>query len=73
MRLYLRVIPRSSQNRIEKICEGEYKAWLNAPPVDGKANEALVEIVAKHFGVSKSAVTIVGGKSARTKMVDVEL
>ena len=73
MRIYLKVIPRSSQNKLEKISEGEYKAWLNAPPVDGKANEALVEIVAKHFGVSKSAVTIVGGKSTRRKMVDVDL
>ncbi len=72
MRIYLKVIPRSSQNRLEKISEGEYRAWLNAPPVDGKANEALIELVAKFFGVPKSAVTIVGGKTARRKMVDVD-
>lgn len=71
MRIYIKVIPRSSQNKIEKISEGEYKIWLNAPPVEGKANEALIKFLAKYFGVSKSVVTIIGGKSTQRKIVDV--
>jgi uncharacterized protein len=71
MRIYVKVIPRSSVNKIEKISEGEYKIKLTAPPVDGKANEMLVEILAEYFGVSKSSVEIVGGKSARIKIVDI--
>ena len=54
-----------------KISDGEYRVKLTAPPVDGEANKKLVEILAEHFGVSKSAVNIVGGKSARTKIVDI--
>ena len=72
MRIYIKVIPRSSKNSVEKISEGEYKVKLTAPPVDGKANEALVKLLAEYFGVSKSAVTIIGGKSTQRKMVDVE-
>lgn len=71
MRIYIKVTPRSSQNKLLKISEGEYQAWLNAPPVDGRANEALVNLLAEHFGVAKSAVLIVGGKSVRRKMVDI--
>ena len=71
MRIYLKVTPRSSQNKVLKISEGEYQAWLNAPPVDGKANEALVKLLAEHFGVAKSAVSIIGGESTRRKIVDV--
>lgn len=73
MRIYIKVIPRSSQNKIEKISEGEYRVRLTAPPVDGKANEALIKLLAEHFDVAKSAIAIVGGKSTPRKMVDVEM
>ena len=71
MRIYIKVIPRSSKNDVERISEGEYRVRLTAPPVDGKANEALVKLLAKHFSVAKSAIAIVGGKSSQRKMVDV--
>jgi hypothetical protein len=71
MRIYIKVIPRSSRNLVEKISEGEYRVHLTAPPVDGKANEALVKLLAEYFDISKSAISIVGGKSTSRKMVDV--
>ncbi|HBO17058.1 MAG TPA: hypothetical protein DD451_03585 [Candidatus Moranbacteria bacterium] len=71
MRIYIKVIPRSSMNKVEKISEGEYKVKLTAPPVDGKANDMLIKILAEYFDVPKSSLNIVGGKSARTKMVDI--
>ncbi|KKQ04831.1 MAG: hypothetical protein US15_C0042G0012 [Candidatus Moranbacteria bacterium GW2011_GWF1_36_4] len=58
-------------NKVEKISEGEYKVKLTAPPVDGKANDMLIKILAEYFDVPKSSLNIVGGKSARTKMVDI--
>jgi len=72
MRIYIKAIPRSSQNKVEKLSEGEYRVRLTAPPVDGKANEALIKILAEHFGVAKSFISIVGGKSMSRKIVDVE-
>jgi hypothetical protein len=71
MRIYVKVIPKSSRNKIEKISEGEYKAWITAPPVQGKANEALVKVLADYFDVSKSQVDIIGGKTAKTKIVEI--
>ncbi|MFA5777317.1 MAG: DUF167 domain-containing protein [Parcubacteria group bacterium] len=71
MIIYIKVIPKSSRNKIEKISEGEYKAWITAPPVQGKANEALVKILADYFDVSKSQVNIIGGKTAKTKIVEI--
>ncbi|NTU66519.1 MAG: DUF167 domain-containing protein [Candidatus Moranbacteria bacterium] len=71
MRIYVRTNPRSRENKVEKLNEGEYKVKLTAPPVDGKANEMLVDLLAGHFNVSKSQIRIVGGKTARVKMVDV--
>ena len=71
MRIYVKVIPRSSMNKVEKLGEGDYKVKLTAPPVDGKANDMLIQVLAKYFGVAKSSLKIVGGKTARTKIVDI--
>lgn len=72
MRIYVRVSPRSSKNEVVKISEGEYKVRLTAPPVDGEANVMLIKILAEHFDVPKSSLSIVGGKSAKTKIVEIQ-
>lgn len=71
MRIYIRVVPRASRDAIERTGENEYKIRMTTPPVDGKANEKLIEILSKHFHVAKSLITIAAGKSARTKTVDI--
>ena len=45
---------------------------VTAPPVDGRANEALCRLVAKRAGVAPSRVTVVRGHTARHKMLEVE-
>ena len=71
MRIYIKVSPRSSKNEVVKVSEGEYKVKLTAPPVDGAANEALIKLLSQHFKVAKSSINIVGGKTAKMKMVDI--
>lgn len=73
MRIYIKVSPRSSKNEVVKVSEGEYKVKLTAPPVDGQANDALIKLLSQHFKVSKSEVLIVGGKTAKIKIVDILL
>jgi uncharacterized protein len=72
MRIYVKVIPRSSRNKVEKISEGDYKVWLTAAPVDNAANKMLIQVLAEHFGVSKSSLSILGGKSARVKIIEIQ-
>ena len=71
MRIYIKVSPRSSKNEVTKISEGEYKVKLTAAPVDGKANDMLVHILSEYFNVSKSSLKIIGGKSAKIKIVEI--
>jgi len=71
MRIYIKVSPKSSKKEIVKISEGEYKVKLTAPPVEGKANAMLVEMLAEYFDVAKSQVSIVGGRSAKIKIIDI--
>lgn len=58
-------------NRVNQNFYGEYKVKLTAAPVDGKANEALIKILSEHFKVAKSRISIVGGNTAKTKIVDI--
>ena len=71
MRIYVKVSPRSSKNEVTKIAEGEYKVRLTAPPIGGQANEMLIKILAEYFKIPKSSLTIIGGKSARVKIIEI--
>lgn len=74
--LSLRVTARASRSAIKGIiapADGRpvLAVALAAPPVDGAANQALIELIAKTFGVSRSAVSLRTGATARTKRVHV--
>jgi len=56
MRIYIKVSPRSSKNEVIKISEGEYKVKLTATPVDNKANDMLIRILADYFNLPKSSL-----------------
>jgi uncharacterized protein (TIGR00251 family) len=45
---------------------------LNAPAVEGKANKAAIEFLAKHFGISRSRVMLVSGEKSRHKVFELE-
>ncbi|TDI27569.1 MAG: DUF167 domain-containing protein [Acidobacteria bacterium] len=63
------VIPRSSRTQLAQIRDGRLAVRLNAPPVDGAANAALIRLLAKRLGVPRHAVRIVTGERARQKGV----
>ncbi|AIT07263.1 hypothetical protein MC45_13775 [Sphingomonas taxi] len=67
----IRVTPRGGRDAIAAGTEEHLAARLAAAPVDGKANAALIALVAKTFGVPKRAVTLVGGDTARLKRLHV--
>ena len=69
--LQVRVKPRAKTSELSQAPDGTWIAKLKAPPVDGKANEELVALVAEKFRCRKAAVTIKSGASGRTKLVKV--
>ena len=69
--LQVKVKLRSKVSELAQAGDGTWVAKLKAPPVDGKANEELVGLVAEKFQCRKAAVTIKAGASGRTKLVKV--
>jgi uncharacterized protein (TIGR00251 family) len=68
----VRVVPRSSKEGVAGFEGGVVRIRLNAPPVEGKANEALVRFLSKAVGVPKSRITLVTGERGRRKIVRVD-
>ncbi|MEK7703573.1 MAG: DUF167 domain-containing protein [Myxococcota bacterium] len=63
------VAPRASRSRIVDVHDNRLKIQITAPPTEGKANAALVELLARTLGVAKVQVDVVGGASSRRKTV----
>ena len=70
--LQIKVKPNARESLLELQADGTWLARVKAPPVDGKANAAVIELIAEHFGVRKAQVTIKSGASGRLKLVQIE-
>jgi uncharacterized protein len=65
------VQPRASRAKIGPVHDGRLKLSVTSPPVDGEANAAVVELLAKSLGVARGAVEVIAGASSRRKTVRV--
>lgn len=61
--------PSAREEKVEKISETEYRVSVKEPPVQGRANAAIIKALAGYFGVSPSQVQIVHGHTSRTKII----
>lgn len=66
------VTPRAAKSKIKGVRVGALAVALNAPPVEGKANKALIEFIADLLSIPKSRVSIIKGETSRNKLVFVK-
>ena len=65
----VRVVPRASRSKLVGEHDGALRVRIAAPPVDGAANDELVRLLARAFGVARNAVDIIAGHAAKLKTV----
>ncbi len=74
--LAVRLTPRASRDGIDGVKEGpsgpHIQARVRAVPEDGRANAALVELVADEIGVPKSTIEVIAGQTARLKSLHIK-
>jgi uncharacterized protein (TIGR00251 family) len=70
--IQVKVKPNSRVSSLERSEDGHWFAKLKSPPIDGRANAELLALVAQHFKVRKSAVSLKSGASGRMKLVQIE-
>ena len=72
VRVGVHVQPRASRSEIAGLHGAALKVRLQAPPVDGAANEALVRLLADRLGVPRRSVRVVAGATSRAKTVEID-
>lgn len=72
MKITVKVKPNSKKQEI-KVEDEIYTAYLNSPPIEGKANEELIEALADYFNVSRSKIKIISGHKSKIKIVDIKM
>jgi len=70
-KISVKVVPNKKTEKVEELSDGTFKVWVKAKPIEGEANKRLIYVLAKHFDVSKSEITIVVGDTSRNKIVEV--
>lgn len=73
MKISVKAKPNSHEEKVEQISEGEFVVSVKEPPVKGMANNAIIRVLAGHFGVSKFQVRITSGWTSRQKIVEINL
>ena len=72
IRLKLHVRPGAKRNGVSGVFGEALKVELQTPPVDGKANSALIKLLAKWLDIPKSSITLIAGESCRDKVIELK-
>lgn len=71
MKISVRVKPGAKKENLERVDDTNFIAHVKAPPVEGKANDALVRLLSDYFGVPKSKILIIKGTTSKYKVVEI--
>ncbi len=71
MKIIIKAKPGAKHDKIEKVDEANYIVYVMAPPIDGKANAAIIKLLAAHFDISQSLIEIISGHMARVKVIEI--
>ncbi len=71
MRIKIKAKPDSNENKIEKIDDLNFVVSVKDPPVQGRANRAIVKVLSEYFHTPISHVRIISGHISRNKVVDI--
>jgi uncharacterized protein len=72
MTLEVKVLPKSGRDEISGFVNGILKVRVSTPPIKGKANERLIELISRTIGVPRSDITIIKGTTSRIKTIGIE-
>jgi uncharacterized protein (TIGR00251 family) len=72
MKIFVSVKTKAKQEKIKKVDETHYKVSVTEPPVDGKANKAVVGVLSEFFGVPKVNIALLSGAGSKEKLFDIE-
>ncbi len=73
MIIEVRVKPNSKKEYVKKLGENRFEVGVNSPPIEGRANKRLIELLSDFFDVPKGNIRILRGEKSRDKVVEVRV
>jgi len=71
VKITIRAKTNAKQEKVEKIDEANYIVTVKAVPIEGKANEAIIKVLAKHFKIAPSLIRLVSGEKSKIKRFEI--
>lgn len=71
MKIFVKAKPNAKEEKVQKIDDSHYLVAVKEPPVQGRANRAIIEALAAYFKISPSQINIVSGYSSRNKIIEI--
>jgi len=71
VKIIVKAKPGAREDKVEKGNDSNYIVSVKAPPVDGKANAAIIKLLADYFDISQSMIEVISGYMARTKVIEI--
>lgn len=73
MKIFVKAKPNANEEKIEKIDESNFSISVKEPPVQGRANAAIISALAEYFKISKSQVRLISGFSSKQKIFEISI
>jgi len=71
MKIFVKAKPGSKKNEIKKIDENKFIISVTKPSDKGKANQAIIKLLAKHFDISQYSIKILSGITSKNKIIEI--
>ncbi|MBA4312790.1 MAG: hypothetical protein C0417_09190 [Chlorobiaceae bacterium] len=71
MKITVRVKPNARKNEVKQIDANNFVVSVSVPPVEGKANEKVIELLSEYFGKPKQSINILRGMTGKIKIVEI--
>lgn len=72
MKIFVKAKPKAREEEVLKVDENHFIVAVKEPPVDGKANEAIVRVLSEYFKIPKAQVRIISGQKSRQKIIEID-
>lgn len=71
MKLFIRTRTRAKEEGVVKVDDSHFVISVKEPPIEGKANEAIINLLSKYFQVTKAKIKIIKGLKGKNKVVEI--
>ncbi len=72
MKIFVQAQPLAKEEKVEKINEAKFKVWVKEPPRQGKANVAIIKVLAKYFKIPAANISLASGFSRKNKIFEIK-